>query len=182
MNTKLEKKLAEEFPFMRRDPAALKQKYITDLYGAFGIECGDGWYGLIREMCAEITQVYVDLGIECCFNPIQIKEKYGTLRVYFGAENDEAHDKILQITFKYDKKSETVCEKCGEPGKMREVNSWFSVKCDKCYTDLLSRYYPNTNIDRLLEVLEKVDKYVKEGLTEAEAVNKLREEYEDILE
>jgi len=30
------------------------------------------------------------------------------------------------------KESETICEKCGQPGKLREELEWISTLCDTC--------------------------------------------------
>jgi len=51
----------------------------------WGIECPDGWYSLIDNMCKELTKVEQewDIGVVCR----QIKEKYGTLRFYYDVED-----------------------------------------------------------------------------------------------
>lgn len=91
MKHELELRLAEEFPFMRRKRSLVEQRnngYISDRYSAFGCECADGWYELIRNLCREITEVYekhnrdVDIVID------QVKEKYGTLRFFIIKVSD----------------------------------------------------------------------------------------------
>ena len=90
MRDELEKRLAEEFPFMRRGKSLTEQHEeggIVDLYGAFGCECDDGWYQLLRDCCAEIVARYAEDGIgldDIDLEITQIKEKYGTLRFYYG--------------------------------------------------------------------------------------------------
>lgn len=54
MTTELEKTLAEEFPFMRRGLSLKEQEEkgrINDLYGALGLDCGSGWFQLVRDIC-----------------------------------------------------------------------------------------------------------------------------------
>lgn len=49
MTDKLEKVLAERSPFIQAAP---------DAASWYGVECGDGWCPLIREMCGEIAAAY----------------------------------------------------------------------------------------------------------------------------
>jgi len=55
MQTHLEEAISEQFPFMRQRLSIGEQETqwggIRDLYGAFGLDVGDGWY----QLCAEIT-------------------------------------------------------------------------------------------------------------------------------
>lgn len=54
MTEEYEKALTEEFPFMRRGLSLKEQEEkgrISDLYGALGMDCGSGWYQLVRDMC-----------------------------------------------------------------------------------------------------------------------------------
>lgn len=75
-------KLQEDFPFMEQDP---DDEYNT--YRKWGFECSGGWYQLLRECCEAIISRYADEGIgisDIDFEPVQIKEKFGTLRFYYG--------------------------------------------------------------------------------------------------
>lgn len=158
MKHELELRLAEEFPFMRRKRSLVEQRnngYISDLYSAFGCECADGWYELIRNLCRAITEVYekhnrdVDIVID------QVKEKYGTLRFYYhlGEDGPQIHaidilgmgslrlknektplnKEISELVGKYEKMSGTVCEECGKAGKIRKDLGWIRTLCDDCY-------------------------------------------------
>lgn len=161
MKTELEDNLAEEFEFMKRAP--LPANGIMDnLYDAFGIDTGDGWYELLYDMCKEIAQV-----LEAAEKPVhivvdQIKEKYGTLRFYYhfeGAkpqiqtsdfidsgsirtmpERDDVYQKISEIVQKYEDKSGKVCETCGCQGAVREDLQWIQTLCDTCYSKLTCYY------------------------------------------
>lgn len=62
-------------------------------------------------------------------NVVQIKEKYGILRFYCTYEPEWYSDLIEY----YEKKSGTICEKCGNPGKIRSENRyWILTLCDDC--------------------------------------------------
>lgn len=158
MKRELEDKLAEEFDFMRRKPVPVDGS-IDNLYDAFGIDTGDGWYQLLYDMCKEIAEV-----LETAEKPVhivvdQIKEKYGTLRFYYHfegeepgiqafdfiglgsmrimPERDDVNQKISEIVQKYEDKSGEVCETCGCEGTERTDLRWIQTLCDTCYLKAL---------------------------------------------
>lgn len=94
----------------------------------WGLACGNGWYKIIDTMSKELTAYAKKHGvaIEC----EQVKEKFGTLRVYLNASND-ATDKIVA---KAEKASAKTCEHCGKPGRIRETG-WVMIACDKCFKE-----------------------------------------------
>lgn len=140
MKDELENKLAEVFPFMRAKEdfrEQYKKGMICDLYGAFGCECGDGWYELLYDLCTEITETYkkhdkpVDITVE------QIKEKYGELCFYYSFEYSspdlaDVHREVDEIAAKWEKKSAEICEECGKPGALRSELPWIRTLCDDC--------------------------------------------------
>jgi len=109
-------------------------------YEAWGCECGRGWLNLIRGMCQDLTELYQSKGKEVNLVPSQIKEKFGTLRLYidfpFDEEpDDELRSAVRQILSKWEEASVTVCENCGNEGSLRR-GSWLQTLCDKCYKGL----------------------------------------------
>ena len=91
-----------------------------------GIECSDGWYGLIDKTLSEIEgrRVSVDSSPPAI---TQIKEKFGLLRVY-TMPSDEPIRAILDAA---EQASATCCEQCGREGKL--VATPFSqVRCENC--------------------------------------------------
>ncbi len=82
MREELEMQLQNDFPFMWQ-----KHEEGQDIYRRWGCECSDGWYGIIYDACAAITGAYEEAGIPVDFVPAQIKEKFGTLRFYYGFED-----------------------------------------------------------------------------------------------
>lgn len=86
MKEELEQQLEHDFPFMQKS----RVKEERNTYKIFGCECGDGWYGLIHELCQSITDRYVKEEIlpeNIDLLPIQIKEKFGILRYYYSFED-----------------------------------------------------------------------------------------------
>ena len=87
-----------------------------------------GWrraFGL--EMCQEIEDALEADGIQDKYFPVQIKEKYGTLRWY----SNFTTEKLEKILHKYEDLSERTCILCGAPATKYAVN-WISPYCDKC--------------------------------------------------
>lgn len=73
-----------------------------------------------------------DTQIEDYFSFVQIKEKYGTLRLYHtgGAAT-------LEVEYKYDALSENICIECGAPAEVLSLG-WISPYCQKCVDQLNS--------------------------------------------
>lgn len=101
----------------------------------WGFECGDGWYNIINQLCANI-QHHVDWAQEQkekygrgegCSQvvAVQIKEKFGTLRFYTNGGNDQIHGMIRMA----ESMSAVTCEECGAPGT-RRGRSWIYTACD----------------------------------------------------
>ncbi len=80
MRKELELKLQDEFSFMKQKNVDEKK----NLYRRWGCECSDGWYDIIHDCCKQIKERYELDGTEIDFEPAQIKEKFGTLRFYYG--------------------------------------------------------------------------------------------------
>lgn len=65
----------------------------------------------------------------------QIKEKYGTLRIYCGPTSSE----ILKLFDKYENLSMQYCIICGEKAKY-VTDGWIEFLCERCFKrDMLSR-------------------------------------------
>lgn len=83
-----------------------------------------GWEQLIRDMLSEIASIS-DKRSAPEFT--QIKEKFGTLRVYGYNINDDEQE----ILDRYTALSAETCMTCGAFGQMREKNRWLYVACDE---------------------------------------------------
>jgi len=97
--------------------------------------CDKGWYNLIDD-CLNDIQKYLGIykpEFRKDFKILQIKEKWGGLRIYVSTSDD----KIDDIISYYEAKAEMTCEMCGEDGKLR-TNGWFKTLCDKCYKEWIN--------------------------------------------
>ena len=105
MDKKLEQKIYKRYPefFKHRD----------DMHASlmcFGMECRDGWYNLINNLCKDIHGYYMKHGgIPESFYVTQIKEKWGSLRFYTSGAPEQVHKMIADA----EHKSFYICEICG---------------------------------------------------------------------
>ena len=164
--------LAKEFPFMRAKPenniatGRADDLIIKDLFTAFGCQCGQGWYEMLRSMCKEIEDAYKEKNKTPDIEIHQIKEKYGTLRVYYASSIN-----IRYIINKYEKLSETTCEECGQPGIMHDDNGWFFVRCSDCFEGKNSREVnarPHPLLDEQVGLIKQLSNLTKTGSSWAE--------------
>lgn len=131
-----------------------EQGYQHDLYDEFRWDVGDGWYELVRGLCSEIEAAYEKAGQPIDLIVDRIREKFGTMRVYYHFEGQpqpvqvfacsdaeitiryrpketELQKGLADIVQRWETESATVCEECGRPGKLRE-NGRSLTLCDKC--------------------------------------------------
>jgi hypothetical protein len=98
---------------------------------ALGLDCNDGWYPLIDELCGKIEYLldtkYPEYKSE--FTVLQVKQKFGSLRFYVSGAPDE----IFDLVDEYERKSESICEHCGNtPARIRTHRGWYNLLCDDC--------------------------------------------------
>ena len=124
MDKKLEKKLIDEFP-----------TYFKDMYGdpketcmAWGCEHGDGWFGILYNLCQSIRHVGPEE-----FHFRQIKEKFGILTIYYSCIGSAAE--IRNLIDNAEKESAHVCERCGSKKDVstEEDCGWVSTFCNACW-------------------------------------------------
>lgn len=171
MTKELEDKLIEKYPklFMNRNAPP------TASLMCFGCECGDGWYRLLDHLFGYLTSImthpleldYVDeyknkhrqdkdyYSKYCTYEVLppqiildQVKEKYGTLRVYYHTDMDDIPEDVWGILNlknfyaemeKYNQRidaaidyaeyqSSVTCEVTGSEGKLYS-KGWFRTMC-----------------------------------------------------
>ncbi|MDI6785087.1 MAG: hypothetical protein QMD92_00100 [bacterium] len=119
MKTVLEQFLIREFPELYVGV----YRPLTENLMSFGFECSDGWFALLYDLSRALTKL--DEGVVAT----QVKEKYGTLRFYIEGGSDE----VFELIDKAEGKSATICEICGELGKLRSLGTWLKTLCDEHY-------------------------------------------------
>lgn len=98
-------------------------------------ECGDGWYELIYNMLNDIQEYCIREWVPAV-KFLQIKEKFGTLRVYTESYCPE----IDEIIGKYSSKSATICEICGANATLDVESKWMRTRCGKCIENDMPRF------------------------------------------
>lgn len=81
----------------------------------------------------------------------QIKEKYGSLRLYSGSATSET----LNVLLKYESLSEKYCYFCGKPVKY-ETQGYILYVCEKCFEREIQRRAHQ------LDTFEKIEAYKEE--------------------
>lgn len=122
MDRELEKKFFDRFDFVYTS-GDLREDLMV-----FGFECDDGWKDILWELCEKIEiELQTTLEVpEYPFRLLQVKEKYGTLRVYSNWETEKIGDLIREA----EEKSSRTCEVCGAPGS-RSGDFWIKTLCEK---------------------------------------------------
>lgn len=118
MQEELEHKLIIKYPRLFKGIT----KPLTQNLMAFGIECGDGWYNILDKLFAKLNK-YKDIEL------MQVKEKFGGLRIYINGVNTKYSDKVYDLIDKAEAKSFKTCEMCGKPGKNQTINNWVYTVC-----------------------------------------------------
>lgn len=117
------KEIIAKYPELFGEPPFDPRKNLI----AFGFECDEGWFPLLEETFAKISTIVKRENIED-FRFVQIKEKFGTLRLYTRGSSTE---EIEQILHEAEAKSGTICEKCGAPATT-EWGGWVTTLCENC--------------------------------------------------
>jgi hypothetical protein len=118
-----------------KEYATLSQDYPYLFYDGepydFSGEIGRGWHDLCIMAFGEIVDAYIEYGVDLSeFCLLQIKEKFGGLRIYVGGMDAELHDAVAEIINEAESASFKICEVCGEPGYPRN-GAWIKTLCDK---------------------------------------------------
>ena len=101
------------------------EKYPFEL---FGVECADGWKSLLQPIFDYVEQ-YNKEHEEHKLEFLQVKEKFGGLRVYMNFETEELQKLIEEA----ESKSYLTCEFCGATENVGTIiNGWISTCCEDC--------------------------------------------------
>lgn len=109
----------------------LKQQHPELLRGPLndgGIACGCGWEGIIDTLLYQIEETATLLNQPW---PVvtQIKEKFGSLRVYFKPVRGFDLSPFTQLIDNAYNKSDTTCEDCGAVGHTQNCGGWIKTVC-----------------------------------------------------
>lgn len=156
MKAELQNKLYEKYPKI----FGQKDLPMTQTAMCFGIECGDGWYNIIDNLCAhiqhEVDRPHED--IERYTELLKDPELPEATVTYFQQQIVENRKRIIpqveavQVKEKFgglrfyiaggnekiddlisfaESMSECTCEQCGRPGEQNK-GGWISTLCGEC--------------------------------------------------
>jgi hypothetical protein len=97
------------------------------VFGSCDFRIGDGWFWLMDDLGAKLSQFPVALGIVC--------SKFASLRV-FASVPPEHRGAVEAIKEEAEAKSRLTCETCGSPGMIRNVHdsNMLVGLCGPCLT------------------------------------------------
>lgn len=133
MREELDQQLCEKYPEIFED----RNADMRETAMCWGFACGDGWYNIINQLCANI-QHYTDWQNQNAakgytqykqvpqLKAVQVKEKFGTLRFY----SEGGDDHIFGMIRMAEAMSAVTCEECGAPGEQRH-GGWVRTLCDR---------------------------------------------------
>lgn len=98
----------------------------------FGVECERGWYPLIQPVIDYIDKFNEGKSEEEKIHIMQIKEKYGTLRIYVSYGTEE----LFKMIDDAEEESAHVCEFCGAKEDVGQTTGWVITLCHDCVKEL----------------------------------------------
>lgn len=102
----------------------VRQKFMNDYPFAvarLGFDVGNGWVPILEELCFNLSRIIPE-----DFHLVQVKEKFGALRIYSNIHKKEFEDLMHEAALK----SEETCEICGKEGKQTSVRGWIKTLCE----------------------------------------------------
>lgn len=118
MNEQLQDQLRKKYPSI----TLVDDHNKLSSFALFGFEIGDGWY---KPLASAFDRLQERLEAGAFVRLTQVKEKYGTLRIYVST-NDDTCDEIADEA---EDRSSKICELCGEPGCLVRRSGWYSTLC-----------------------------------------------------
>lgn len=109
----------------------LKRRHTRLLTRHCRFECGEGWTDILDRLFIDLVTV---LPVDAAFAILQVKEKFGGLRVNHRAEPALptktlwAIDRLIAIA---EARSFHTCESCGRPGQLWNGGGFYFTACDR---------------------------------------------------
>lgn len=110
--------------------------HMRDPHG--GVWVHKGWENIVIEAHGKIVEVWPDVRY------IQIKEKFGGLRMYLDATPDDVRATVSGIIHDAEALADRTCQECGASGvcendecgaqlaRQRNIRGWYATLCNSC--------------------------------------------------
>lgn len=82
---------------------------------------GKGWRLIVDKAVAELQSSGAII--------LQVKEKFGGLRIYYGSITNNNQAKLETIVRAAEAEAAKTCEGCGKPGTGKVINGWVKTVC-----------------------------------------------------
>jgi hypothetical protein len=94
---------------------------------------GDGWQDLLERALARIAAAVAHDGAKASVRISQIKEKFGTLRLYFDSRSlsKKALASVDEAVELAEARSACTCEECGAEGRLYDRGGWYLTRCPR---------------------------------------------------
>lgn len=115
------------------------------------IDVGRGWYPILIALDAELTDIDPDLRY------VQIKERYGGLRVYTTKPSPENWSAVRRAKRRAQSAALATCESCGRAGTMHSRLGWYRTLCGSCAAESEYVLVPDQRMERAVARLAKLD-------------------------
>ena len=138
---KKNKELIEKYPFLRwwGDPlyASYAEEGEPSLDFTWENEIPAGWRrAFCPVMWDELKAILEKADYVNEFRFLQIKEKYGSLRLYCGSVPEKIFDEIVKWERKYEQESMDVCIRCGKHHIDYMTTGWITFICKECAKEI----------------------------------------------
>ena len=123
MNKELQNKLKEKYPNL-----------------AVSIDCEDGWFTILETLLEQLSNVeeYEKVKLKI----VQIKQKFGGLRVYVRFNENtpvEIIEHVRGLTQMAESMSYKICEYCGTTKNIGRSHGFIVTCCDECFSKGLTK-------------------------------------------
>ena len=143
------KELVEKYPFLSWYGNPLFKGYTEEDISyqyTWEDELPEGWKkAFCPQMWDELKAILEKANYVNDFRFCQIKEKYGTLRLYHSGAPESIYDELEAWECKYEDLSEQICINCGKPAKYM-TTGWISFFCEDCIKDYNGKAVPIEDI------------------------------------
>lgn len=144
------KQLCNKYPFLTwyGDPlyTGYTEDHLPDYEYTWEDEVPDGWRAAFcPQMWEELKVILEKADYVNEFRFCQIKEKFGTLRLYYNDVPTSIFKEVSDWAMKYDQLSETVCIKCGKPAQYMTLG-WLTFVCKDCKSSCHDRAIPTIDL------------------------------------
>jgi len=117
MNNELQQRFLERWPAWFDTKGDIRKTLMSS-----GFCHGDGWFDILWRLLEDLEPLVGGRQ----FQVLQVKEKFGGLRVYVSSTTDEIQTRIESA----EQESLGTCEICGRPGRRHEAG-WIKTLCDE---------------------------------------------------